>query len=377
MKLAFVLALLLSTHVDAQIGSFDFYGDKFELPVLSTGEKDSLLEFKGVPARIKTYITESRAIAELDDWGLVYFIDAFVDAQFINAKDSDKVKIVNMLLTELSINNAIGKISKGLLLSLVSIDNKSRPINDARYFEKDGYKYMPVKRQSKVTKLRDIEMYCRAEYKDIQLDYVKTPNIRNVNASRKELSFFNYCSGKKDSVEFDFSKSYNRYYNDLPRIIPDHHYYMAPVSPIFQNSFFSMLDGKLGQCRYRLDSINFLIKFVQSGIQFEEDKVVYGKEDWCSFPENTFALGKGDCEDKCEAFAFLVNHYFKNTGIVFLFYTNHVRIGLRDPNLSLTGKPYQKLEGQTYFEVELQGNDTVLADDSFALFPSTPLFITN
>jgi predicted transglutaminase-like cysteine proteinase len=271
-------------------------------------------------------------------------------------------------------------MSNGQLLSMVSFDNKFNPIDGAKFYEKDGYKFMPVKRQSKIIKLKHLELYCKAENRDIPLDYAKMPNLQNQILSNKELSFFNYCTKRNDSITFIFSNAYNRYYNDLPRIIPDHHYYMAPVSPAFQNSFFAALDGKMGQCHTRLDSINFLLKLVQTAVQFEEDQTLYGKKDWCSFPENTFALGKGDCEDKSEAFAFLISHYFNKVGIVFLYYANHighinhVRVGLNDPNLPLVGRPCKEFEGKSYFEAELQSDDTVLADDFFAIFYETPQF---
>ena len=138
-------------------------------------------------------------------------------------------------------------------------------------------------------------------------------------------------------------------------------------------SFFEATDTK---CTNRLDSINFLIKFVQTVVIFEEDQVIYGKEDFCSFPENTFALGLGDCEDKCKAFAFLIHHYFDQIDIIFLNYPGHIRIGLHDPVLAIENSPFQEYEGLRYLETELQDDRTVLGDERFAIFHSTPSFIT-
>jgi hypothetical protein len=81
---------------------------------------------------------------------------------------------------------------------------------------------------------------------------------------------------------------------------------------------------------------------------------------------------KGDCEDKCELFAFLISRYFKDISIVFLYYPNHVRIGLYDPQ-SLSGDmAYQEFDNQKYLIAELQDDMTVLGDDFFNVFHKNP-----
>lgn len=114
---------------------------------------------------------------------------------------------------------------------------------------------------------------------------------------------------------------------------------------------------------------------MQTAVKFEEDIVVYGKEDFCSFPENTLAVGKGDCEDKCELFAFLVNHYFRGIDIIFLYYSNHVRIGLYDPMSVIGNKAIQEFDKRKYVIAELQDSTTVLGDDFFNIFHQDPMEI--
>lgn len=362
---------LLSASAKAQESNFFFYGDTLNLPGCSLAEKDSLLRGGAVPQRIKSYLNDRMKIMNLSSWGLVYFLKDLVDAQFDRDSNIEKVRILNRLLTEEHINNAIGIISKSRVECFVSVDSKAKMVN-MRYIPYDGYKLVTIKNEL-MQHIKNVDITASADYKDVDLDYSSVPLFRNLNPRQKKVQFYNYCLGSQDSLTFSFSQSYNQYFGDLPRIVPDYHYYKAPLSPTFKTSFFRELNGKISCCTTRIDSINFLIKLIQTGVQFEEDIVTYGQEDFCSFPENTIAIGKGDCEDKCEAFALLIDHYFPTFDIVFLFYPNHVRIGLWDSLLSLKDKPYQEIEGRKYLEVELQSNDTVLADDVFAQFPQTPI----
>lgn len=373
MKAILFLFVILGTHAAAQSKEFIFYGKSFELPGYSVVEKDSLLNEKGVPQRIKLYLDDKIRTISLENWGLIYFLNAFVDAQFDRQTGVEKAKILKSLLSEERINNAIGIVSRSQWLSLVSVDNKAKLVNTP-YVSQDGYKFVAVKNEF-IPHLRKLDIVARAEYKDVDLNYSSAPNFYDLMAEQKMVYFFNYFLQSTDSLTFKFSKTYNDFFNDLPRIKPDYHYYKAPVSSIFRTSIFQEIDKKINRCKTRTDSINFLIKFIQTAVQFEEDMVVYGKEDFCSFPENTMAIGKGDCEDKCEAFAFLINHYFPAIDIVFLFYPGHVRIGLGNTNLSNIGKPFQEFEGKKYMEVELQSNDTVLADESFSEFHQIPMSI--
>jgi hypothetical protein len=374
MKWAIPLIFILFGRVSAQNRTFAFYGDKFELPGCSATEKDSLLNEKVVPECIRSYIDDKIETINLKDWGLLYFLNAFVDAEFYTESSFNKVKVLNLLITKEGINNAIGIASGNRDVSLVSIDNKAKIIN-TQCAVLDGYKFISVKPNSNIRHLKNVDINGRAEYRDINLNYTDVPIFRNLMVKQKKACFFNYCLKEKDSITFSFSNAYNDFFNDLPRIIPDYHYYKAPVSSFFRTSIFQEIDKKISCCKRRIDSINFLIKFIQTAVQFEEDIKIYGKQDFCSFPENTMALGKGDCEDKCEAFAFLVNHYFPTIDIVFLFYPEHVRIGLGDTNTPISGEPYQEFEGKKYLEVELQSNDTVLADESFSIFHEVPVSI--
>jgi hypothetical protein len=366
------LCILLSLgwmHLKSQ--SFDFYGSEIKFPALSVSAHDSLVKTSLVPMVLGDYIRSNIRQLNLDDWAIVLFVNKYVDAQFADAAEADKTRILTSCLFTLGMNAAIGVRNKHRMLPLVSIDKRTKYVNGP-YFEQDGYKFLPVEPGKGAFGIRKLLIRSKEGNKDIRLDYTIVPIFTEQRLVKKEVFFFNDHSRLTDSLSYEYSKTYVEYFNDLPRREPNENYYKAPVSNALAGSLFPSLNEKVGVCGSRTDSINFLIKFVQTAIEFREDIEIYGKKDFCSFPEGTLAMGEGDCEDKCELFAFLIAHYFHDLDLLFLYYPHHVRVGLADPTVPVGTKTYHTFNGQKYFIVELQNGATVLGDQIFTKNPDYP-----
>ena len=69
-------------------------------------------------------------------------------------------------------------------------------------------------------------------------------------------------------------------------------------------------------------AVNFLLRFVQTSLQYETDEQQFGRENYL-FPEETLFYPYSDCEDRAVLFAWLVSSLLK-LDVVGLDYPGHV-----------------------------------------------------
>jgi phage pi2 protein 07 len=371
-----VYILLLGNYVHSQNRSFDFFGIRVDV-LINQPEYDTLVKEHRCPVGQDLFIKSSIKQYQLDDWAIVLFLKKLVDAVFAECTEVNKVSILSALLSAQNINNAIGIRSKTVHALLVSVDIKAKLIN-TEFFEDGGYKFIPLNSNRRIPfKLKSIQRFCKEGNRDIQLNYRVTPSLNYASPLRKVIRFYDFNAKMYDSIQVSVSKEYISYSNELPRIKPSKYYYKAPTSPIFNSTLFGCLNEKIKSSKSMMDSINFLLRYTQTSVQYEDDKSIYGINDFASFPETTVYVGKGDCEDKCQLFAFLLEYYFKDTvEIVFLLYPNHVQVGVYSYFFDYGTKYYVEYKGKKYLVSEPSADTvTVLGDDFFNTFRETPIQI--
>lgn len=370
-----VWILLLSNCVHSQNRSFDFYGTKVDAVLINQYEYDTLVKERTCPMRVDLFIKSSIKQYQLDDWAIVLFLKKLVDVVFSESTKVNKVSILSAMLSAQNINNAIGIRSKNLQALLVSVDVQAKLINTA-FFEDGGYKFIPLSSIGEMPfKVKSMQRFCKEGNKDILLNYRVTPNLSDASSPvLKAIKFYNFNTKLYDSIQVLVSKKYIDYSNDLPRIKPSKYYYKAPTSSMFDSTLFGSLNEKIKNSKSMMDSINFLLRYTQTSVRYEDDKSIYGINDFASFPENTVYVGKGDCEDKCQLFAFLLEHYFKDTlEIVFLLYPNHVQVGVYSYFFDYNNKSFVEYKGKKYLISEPSADMiTVLGDDFFNIFSERP-----
>jgi hypothetical protein len=70
------------------------------------------------------------------------------------------------------------------------------------------------------------------------------------------------------------------------------------------------------------EAINFLLRFVQTSLQYKTDEMQFGKENYL-FPEETIYYPYSDCEDRSVLFAWLLTRLL-GLDVVALSYPGHV-----------------------------------------------------
>jgi hypothetical protein len=368
MKFAFFILLVFANRIYGQ-DKFNFYGNTVQLPDVSPQEYNKLVNDIVIPASLVQYVDKNIELYNLQDWSTVLFLKQYVYAGFPGITDAKKVKIFSALLTKLNINNAIGVKNKNDLTILVSISRQLHT-SGIYFLDENGSKLITLDFNDRLKKIRDIQFGCFVG-KDISFN-THPADLKTLEYSIKNIPFFNNITHAPDSIIFNYSPTYIQYSYDFPMVLTNSYSDNLPVSPAFISTLFKSLNMKLIACKSRTDSINFLLKFVQTAVKNELNDKTYGKIGFSSYPENTLAIGKGDCDDKCVLLTFLLNYYFKCQDILFLLYPGHVRLGIYDPRLSINSKSFLTYSRKKYFIVDTTNDFSELGDDFYEGIPYPP-----
>jgi hypothetical protein len=362
--LSFCLAMIFARSY-CQKDNFDFYGNKIKCVNLTNTINDSLLHKKLVPNVIKNLIQTNVDRFGLEDWSLVLFLNQYVKAQFADLKEIDRVKILSVLLTYENLNNAIGIRNRSAAITLIGIEKNLIPT--AYTFEESGYKFICIENDKKLFNLKEIQVVA-GHSRDVSIS-AKSPLLNINDFAKRSCTFFNYSLRRMDTLSFIYSKQYISYSYDFPIVLSRKSYIQYPISIEFTNSLVQGLNNKIVNCRNKTDSINFLLRFVQTGVKNELNEINYGKNGFPSYPENTLVEGKGDCDDKVLLLAFLLSYYFRDVDIVFLYYPGHVRLGIPLEEVKSENRSFVEYKGKKYFIADPTDDFSIVGDVFYTILP--------
>jgi hypothetical protein len=177
-----------------------------------------------------------------------------------------------------------------------------------------------------------------------------TPPAFNAKQAKKVIPF------DYDGYVYFFTAKVNQslvdYYKDLPTINISTVYLNYGLSATATESLVKELQRATSYMR-TAESVNFLLRFVQTAFEYKKDEQVYGEEKF-SFPEETLMNPYSDCEDKAMLYALLVN---KVLGLktVALYYKNaeHINIAIESWNEKIKGN--FSFKNQDYIVCEPSG----------------------
>lgn len=145
-------------------------------------------------------------------------------------------------------------------------------------------------------------------------------------ASREKTVSFRY-----DGKEYNLSIQYNTQVSRLLRHYPDIGLgilFRSGLSKTARQSFREVMTPIVENFD-TLESINFLLRFVQFGFPYKTDQDNFGEERFL-LPDETLAESYSDCEDRAALFAHLVRMLL-DVKVVGLRYPGHVATGIRIP----------------------------------------------
>ena len=175
--------------------------------------------------------------------------------------------------------------------------------------------------------------------KKIALKKMSPPKL-NFSGFSRDLKF------KYGDKDYGFKAIANKYdmafYNSFPQA--DLNVYTSAGKPdwISQTIIPALKEDLKG--RSLTDSVNFLLKFVQTAFAYETDNQQFGREKFF-FAEETIYYPYSDCEDRSILFAYLVKTLL-NRDVIMLNFPNHVATAVdmgdntQGAFLSYKGKKY-------------------------------------
>jgi len=126
--------------------------------------------------------------------------------------------------------------------------------------------------------------------------------------------------GKKYNLDVTFDRGRVKFLSNYPQLNLDLYFeagvYRITATPL-QQQLAAYMQGMSEQ-----QAVNFLLRFVQTALQYETDEQQFGKENYL-FPEETLFYPYSDCEDRAVLFAWLVKSLL-NLDVVGLDYPGHV-----------------------------------------------------
>lgn len=166
---------------------------------------------------------------------------------------------------------------------------------------------------------------------DNKLDMrLKTRTAESDKTSTRKLAF--EYSGKPYSIAAKYEKSRIDFLNTYPQLDLDL-YFDSSVSEATANPLLKQLSEDIKGMSEQ-QAVNFLLRFVQTSLQYKTDENQFGKENYL-FPEETLYYPYSDCEDRSVLFAWLVENLL-GLEVVGLDFPGHVATAVRF-NQNVTG----------------------------------------
>lgn len=191
---------------------------------------------------------------------------------------------------------------------------------EVSYFTFSGIRYYAVEFDGNKHKLGQVYTY-DGEYPDTTKDFdmqVTSVVASNDKDERRHLSF--EFERKKYNIDVTYDRGRVKFFSTYPQLNLDLYFssgvYKVTATPL-QKQLAVHMQGMSEQ-----QAVNFLLRFVQTSLQYETDEQQFGEENYL-FPEETLFYPYSDCEDRAILFAWLVKSLL-DLQVVGLDYPGHV-----------------------------------------------------
>lgn len=251
---------------------------------------------------------------QLNDWAYASLINKLAAA--INNRRNDSALLSWFLLAKSGYKARIAYNSTSIYLLVPS----KHEMFEVSYFTFSGIRYYAVEFDGNRQELGQVYTY-DGEYPETTKDFDMrvTPAVAsNDKDERRHLSFD--FEGKKYNIDVTYDRGRVKFFSTYPQLNLDLYFssgvYKVTATPL-QKQLAANMQGMSEQ-----QAVNFLLRFVQTSLQYETDEQQFGEENYL-FPEETLFYPYSDCEDRAILFAWLVRSLL-NLQVVGLDYPGHV-----------------------------------------------------
>ena len=272
---------------------------------LSRTDYDGLLE----------QLEAQKKVLQLNDWAYASLVNKV--ALKINTGQRNEAALLSWFLLAKSGYRARIAYNDAAIYLLVPSQHEMFEVS---YFTFGGKRYYAVEFEGSKLSLGRVYTY-DGEYPDTIKDFNMrvTPMVAAVNqAERRHLSF--EFEGQKYNVEVVYDRGRIKFFDSYPQLNLNLYFgsgvYEVTATPL-QKQLAAYMQGMSEK-----QAVNFLLRFVQTSLQYETDEQQFGEENYL-FPEETLFYPYSDCEDRAVLFAWLVNSLL-GLDVVGLDYPGHV-----------------------------------------------------
>ncbi len=272
----------------------------------------------------------------LNDWAFVLMVNEVAGG--INNGRNTRSFIDWFLLIKAGYEARIAYNDTRLFLLLPS----KQPLFAVPYFTFDGIRFYAVSFDGRDVKLGQVYTYDgrypgATESLDMRLtsDMVAGSQLTTRNMSFKFKGKQYTIKARYDNQRVDFMNTYPQM--DLSM------YFASTVATPSAESLRTQLAGYI-EGMSQLEAVNFLLRFVQTSLEYKTDDEQFGKENYL-FPEETLYYRYSDCEDRAVLFTWLVKTLL-GLDVIALDYPGHVATAVlldekvKGDRVSYNGKSY-------------------------------------
>ncbi|MDR2083758.1 MAG: hypothetical protein LBP67_02030 [Bacteroidales bacterium] len=345
--------------INKNVLNFSLYNTKLETPYVSTFnirlkdiKEKSVSEFwdsldRENLSEITGQLLKTKNEMQLNDWGFFNLCKETVNTIFKTNNSNEKTICGVYLLNQCGYEIKIARFEDRLIYLFPA----EQQIFQQAYISLDNNKYYIFEHDKKSNqRYPSVFTYNFSFDKNaskFDLNINSPINIGNTNLNDKIANVNN------EKLDITYSKNIIDYYKDYPRtelIV----YFSAAVDESLSKSIKSQL-GSMLQGKTELESVNFILKFINDNFKYKTDDDQFGYEKWF-FCEENFYYPYGDCEDRSILFSWLVDELL-NLDVVLLDYPNHIATAVHfNENVSgdyilVNGKKYIICD-PTYFNAK-------------------------
>ena len=250
----------------------------------------------------------------LNDWAFASLINSV--AVKVNNKRNESALLSWFLLAKSGYKARIAYSANSIYLLVPS----KHEMFEVSFFTFSGTRYYAVSFDGNKQKLGQVFTY-DGEYPNTTkyFDMQVTPAVASSDQSeRRHLSFV--FEGKKYNIDVTYDRGRIKFLRSYPQLNLNL-YFSSGVYPVTATPLQKQLAAHMTTMTEQ-QAVNFLLRFVQTSLQYETDDQQFGEENYL-FPEETLFYPYSDCEDRAVLFAWLVKSLL-NLDVVGLDYPGHV-----------------------------------------------------
>jgi hypothetical protein len=260
-------------------------------------------------------LNRQKTALRLNDWGYAVLLHKLAE-QLYPSSDNQQVLLTWFMMAKSGYSSRIAFDDRNVYLLVPSMHR----IYDVTYFTFDNERYYAVNFDAEPARPGKVYTY-DGHYPGAvnKMDMtIRTSAAKTSEAQSRLLSF--EFGGRLYEIEAGYDKAYVDFLDTYPQLDLEV-YFESEVAESAESPLLQQLAKEI-EGMSELEAVNFLLRFVQTSLQYKTDERQFGRENYL-FPEETIYYDYSDCEDRSVLFAWLIKRLL-GMEVVGLNYPGHV-----------------------------------------------------